>query len=268
MTRLTERDVAHFAPRVGELERVLGEMAGVDLRTLALTAASCRPGQDPLTAASVAAVPVTSGEGLIVGFTQAVCEVLRHLGSHAWVTEQTDVPGICEAVQAGAEVLFLADDDRFVALNVRHGRIVENDRATAEGYVLALELAAGGLQGRDVLVLGLGPIGLAAVRRLLDRGAAVHVVEPRPERLQSAREVMPRLRPVTLTEGLQRCDLVFDATPAGGFIDAGDLGDASIAVVPGVPSAFTPAAQAALGPCHLHDPLAIGVAVMAARALA
>jgi hypothetical protein len=37
--------------------------------------------------------------------------------------------------------------------------------------------------------------------------------------------------------------------------------------VPGIPSAFTPAAQAALGVRHIHEPLAVGVAVMAARAL-
>jgi len=35
-----------------------------------------------------------------------------------------------------------------------------------------------------------------------------------------------------------------------------------------VPSAFTAEAQAALGLRHIHEPLAIGVAVMAARALA
>jgi len=41
----------------------------------------------------------------------------------------------------------------------------------------------------------------------------------------------------------------------------------TVAAVPGLPSAFTPAAQTALGPRHIHEPLAIGVAVMAARAL-
>jgi hypothetical protein len=41
----------------------------------------------------------------------------------------------------------------------------------------------------------------------------------------------------------------------------------TIAAVPGMPSAFTAAAQEALGVRHIHEPLAIGVAVMAARAL-
>jgi hypothetical protein len=40
-----------------------------------------------------------------------------------------------------------------------------------------------------------------------------------------------------------------------------------IAAAPGMPSAFTAAAQELLGARHIHEPLAIGVAVMAARAL-
>ena len=70
-----------------------------------------------------------------------------------------------------------------------------------------------------------------------------------------------------LAEGLARCDLIFDATPAAGIIDAGDVRPETVAAVPGMPSAFTAAAQEALGVRHIHEPLAIGVAVMAARAL-
>ena len=70
-----------------------------------------------------------------------------------------------------------------------------------------------------------------------------------------------------LADGLSRCELIFDATPAAGIIDVGDVGPRTIAAVPGMPSAFTAAAREAMGPRHIHEPLAIGVAVMAARAL-
>jgi hypothetical protein len=76
-----------------------------------------------------------------------------------------------------------------------------------------------------------------------------------------------KVRPVTLEQGLARCDLIFDATPVAGLIDVADVSAATIAAVPGLPSALTPAAQAVLGARHIHEPLAIGVAVMAARAL-
>jgi S-adenosylhomocysteine hydrolase len=118
-----------------------------------------------------------------------------------------------------------------------------------------------------VLLLGLGPVGRAAARRLVSRGAAVEVVEPDETRLRAALEVGLKVQPVDLAEGLERCDLIFDATPEGGFIDVSGVTPITIAAVPGLPSAFTAEAQAALGSRHIHEPLAIGVAVMAARAL-
>jgi hypothetical protein len=57
------------------------------------------------------------------------------------------------------------------------------------------------------------------------------------------------------------------AGPAAGLMDAGHLGAGSIAAVPGIPSASTAAAQRKPGSRHIHEPLAVGVTVMAARAL-
>ena len=96
------------------------------------------------------------------------------------MTAQPDVRGMQAAVAGGGgRVLFLADDHRFIALNLARRCCVDDDPATADGYVTALEAAAGGLYGRDVLLLGLGPVGRAAARRLVQRGApVVQVVEP------------------------------------------------------------------------------------------
>ena len=221
----------------------------------------------PLIGARLAVVPITSGEGLISGFADCVAVILRHLGCEAWVAAQPDVRGIQEAVVQGADVVFMADDHRFIALDLRNGRCFDDDPATADGYVTALEAAAGSLLSRHVLLLGLGPVGRAAARRLVSRGAAVEVVEPDAARLQAALNVGLRIQPVELAEGLSRCDLIFDATPAGDFIGADDVTPITIAAVPGLPSAFTAEAQASLGLRHIHEPLAIGVAVMAARAL-
>ena len=267
MTRLSVHHVSDPEQRLRQLDHGLREVAGLDLRALALRAAGQAPADDPFAGARVAAVPITSGEGLIPGFCQGVAAILQHLGCDALVTESEDMRGLQEAMQAGAEVLFLADDARFVALNVRRARCIDNDLATADGYVAALAAAAGGLRGRAVLILGLGPIGRAAARRLHEGGADVHVVETDAARLQAALAGSPALRPVSLAEGLQRCDLIFDATPAPGIIHGGDISSSTIAAVPGIPSGFTAGAQAALGVRHIHDPLAIGVAVMAARAL-
>ena len=93
------------------------------------------------------------------------------------------------------------------------------------------------------------------------------VAEPDEERIEAAGAVGLTFSVVSLADGLARCDLVFDASPAADLIDAADLRAGTIAAVPGMPSAFTAAAQELLGVRHIHEPLAIGVAVMAARAL-
>jgi 3-methylornithyl-N6-L-lysine dehydrogenase len=267
VTRLTLADVRSQEERLPLLDATLREVAGLDLRTLALRAAGGAPDRDPFAGARCAAVPVTSGVGEITGFSHGVAAILAHLGCDAWPTERADVAGLHEAVEAGAEVLFIADDARFIALDIRRGRSVDNDRATADGYVAALEAAAGGVRGRPVLLLGLGPIGRAAARRLVELGAAVEVVERDATRLAAALAETPQLHPVALAAGLTSCHLVFDATPAADIVDADSVRRTTIAAVPGLPSGFTKRAQELLGARHIHDPLAIGVAVMAARAL-
>lgn len=267
MTRLTENDVGGLREDLDAFEARLREVAGLGLREVALRSAGEEDFCVQLYGARAASVPVSTGEGFIPGFGECVVAVLEHLGCEAWVTAQPDVRGLQEAVQAGAEVVFLADDHRFIALNVTKARCVDDDPATADGYVTALEAASGGLYGRDVLLLGLGPVGRAAARRLLGHGAVVHVVEPDAERLEAVLDAGVKVSPVGRAQGLAECDLIFDATPAEGIIDVGDVGPETIAAVPGLPSAFTSAARDALGVRHIHEPLAIGVAVMMARAI-
>ncbi|MFA4965135.1 MAG: 3-methylornithyl-N6-L-lysine dehydrogenase PylD [Thermoleophilia bacterium] len=267
MTRLTADDVGGLIEDLRAFEEGLRSFADFGLRGLALRTAADPPACVPLHGTRMAAVPFSSGEGFIPRFSECVVTILRHLHCDAWVTTQPDIRGLQEAAEMAAEVVFLADDFRFIALNLRSGRCVDDDPATADGYVTALEAAAGGLVGRNVLLLGLGPVGRAAARRLVSRGASVAVVEPDAARLREALDGGLRIRPLSLAEGLELCDLVFDATPAPDFIDAGAARHIVAAAVPGLPSAFTAAAREALGPRHIHEPLAIGVAVMAARAL-
>jgi pyrrolysine biosynthesis protein PylD len=267
MTRLTEADVTTLTTDLAAFEARLRESTGLGLRGVALRAATDDDRCVQLRGARIAAVPMSAGQGFIPGFSECVVAILHHLGCDAWATTQPDVRGIQAGVAAGADVLFLADDYRFIALNVAKALSVDDDPATADGYVTALEAAAGGLTDRDVLLLGLGPVGRAAARRLVDRGATVLAVEPDEERVTASLEVGLAIEPIELASGLERCDLVLDASPAAGIIDVGDVRPETIAAVPGLPSAFTAAAQEALGVRHIHEPLAIGVAVMAARAL-
>lgn len=266
MTRLTEQDMRCLIDRLPEFEAGLLEVTGLDLRGLAHRACCLESAGSPLTAARMAAVPVSAGHGAIPYFSECVQTILERIGCDAFVTEHADVRGLQEAVEQEADVVFLADDDRFVALNVKWGACADDDPCTASGYVAALAAAAGGLRSREVLVLGLGPVGRAAARRLREIGAQVIAVEPDRERAAvGAAELGVTI--VSLEDGLQRTELIFDAAPARGLVARDWVTPGSIAAVPAVPSGFTASAQRALGSRHIHEPLAIGVAVMAVEAL-
>ncbi|MEI3503477.1 MAG: hypothetical protein V8Q42_07440 [Anaerovoracaceae bacterium] len=90
----------------------------------------------------VAVVPVTSGLGEIESFPQAVSAVTVAMGFDTFVTEHTDVSGFYEASCKGADIVYMADDDRYIAVNMRTGKIGENDISTAGGYAqLLIQLA-------------------------------------------------------------------------------------------------------------------------------
>jgi len=266
MTRLTETDVRELTSRLPEFDVGLLGVTGLDLRGLALRACGLSSAASPLTGTRVAVVPVSCGLGFIPFFSQCVATILDYVGCDAFVTALPDVKGLQEAASRGAQLVFVADDDRFVALNIHSGACADDDPCTANGYAAALDAASDGLNLRSVALLGLGPVGRAAARRLRELGASVLAIEPDPVRAASAVADFG-VKIVGLKEALGATDHVFDATPAADLIDADRVTASTLAAVPAVPSSFTAEAQKALGPRHIHEPLAVGVAVMAVEAL-
>lgn len=265
MTRLVENDVRELTARLRDFEASLWRVAGLGLAEAGRRAWDESGDLPALDGARMAAVPISQGEGFIPGFCECVATILGFLGCHAFVTALPDVRGLQQAADDGAEVVFIADDHRFIAINLRSGACADDDPCTARAYVAALEAAAGSLTDRPVAVLGYGPVGRHAAVRLAQRGAGVLVVEPDEPRAAEAVAAGLTVRPPAAA--LAEAGLLFDATPSAGVVDADWVTPRSIAAVPGMPSAFTPAAQAALGDRHIHEPLALGVAAMAVDAL-
>ena len=211
MTRLTEGDVTTLTRDLEAFEARLLEATGLDLRELALRTVADGDRCVQLHGARIAAVPMSSGEGVIQGFSACVVATLLHLGCDAWMTTQPDVRGMQAAVAGGATVLFLADDHRFIALSLDKACSVDDDPATADGYVTALEAAAGGLEGREVLLLGLGPVGPrggaqtdGARRGRAGRGAGSRACRRGRGRGPGVRGRRPRRRPQPLRPRLRR----------------------------------------------------------------
>jgi pyrrolysine biosynthesis protein PylD len=276
MTRLREEDVAQIPGRLSVYDARLKGTTGASLRQIACRGAGVEEALivDVLDRVRVAAVPVRSGLGVIGGFSRAVAAIVSHLGFESFVTERCDVAGMAEGIERGGDVLMLADDHRFVAIIPGRKHVVDNDQATARGFVAGLELMKGGLSGESALVLGCGPVGVAAAKALLDRGADITLVDIDQERALAAlrdmgKEASQRIRlEDPAPTALERYGLIFEATNSGNFIEAAHLTPNTFVAAPGMPCGLTPEAMVRHRDRILHDALEIGTATMAVQAAA
>ena len=161
--------------------------------------------------------------------------------------------------RAGADIVLMADDDRFVAYNTVTGTVADNARCTALGYSYALRDAAGGLAGREVLVMGAGFVGSEAVRILRDMHAMVSVADIDTEKASrlATYEGVGWIEDVR--EAISTHRLILNATP--GTIPGHDMMQGVIVSSPGVPYSFDEEARRR-AKAIIHDPLEIGAAVM------
>ncbi len=260
MTRLTSELIEEVSFSLEDRDRDLMAKIGLTLKGLAVRAVF--PTQDDLDVSHVraAAVPVTSGNGIIPTFSCSVCAVAQHLGMDCFVTENGDIAGLSEAIKAGVDIVFMADDKEFIALNLRSGRYADNTRSTAYGYCSVLEAALGGLSGKDVLVIGAGRVGSVAIKRLQSRGAQVSLVEA--DEAQALRAVdecgVNWIRDPC--QGVERANAILNASPAR--VPGEWIGEGTVISSPGVPYGYDVEGEMK-AKLIVHDPLQIGVAVMA-----
>ena len=276
MTRLREDDIEKIPGNLEDYDARLERMTGASLRQIACYASSVDEDliMDVSDRVRIAVVPVTSGLGVIRGFSDTVAAIVSHLGFKTFVTESCDEAGISEGNRRGADILMFADDERFVALTPDWHHVVDNSRATAQGFVAGLDLMKGGLAGESVLVLGCGPLGLAATKAIIDRGAEVALCDIQQERaLAALRGIGPdasdRIRMESTSQTvLDRYELILDATNVGHFIEPSHLTPDTYVAAPGMPNALTPEAMAEHRDRILHDALEIGTATMAVQSAA
>lgn len=263
---MTAGDVDHLPADLPIMDEALRRVTGLSIAALARRAAGARTATLFPAGRRVCVVPVTAGQGIIEGFSEAVAAVCRHIGCQVSVSPHTDVAGWAFAAERGEEVVLAADDQRFIALNIRMGVCIDNGIATGEGYATALDAASGGVAGRAVLVVGLGSVGMAAAVRLHHLGASVLVADLDAARVEVALHTLPVLAVDSTEAGLGVCDLVLDASTGEGFIPGSWVSPASVVAAAGVPCGVTPDAAEVLGDRLIHDPLVLGVATMVAKA--
>ena len=274
MTRLTTADIRTIAADLADYDAALVAGTGHTLKGIACQAAGIGKAQFDKTIGdlAVAVVPVTSGEGLIVKFCEAVKSIGSHLGANTFITEATDVSGLAEAFEKTADVVLLSDDNRFIALHVQSSQVIDNANATGNGYAAGLNLMAGGLKERDVLVIGCGPVGLGAAESLIRMGARISVYDIDPSNSQNLAAKIKSagdsdiLIENDLETALSEHRLIIDASPAANIIQAHHITPDTYIGAPGIPLGLSDKARLAISTRLLHDPLQIGVTTMVACA--
>jgi pyrrolysine biosynthesis protein PylD len=270
MTRLTEENIRDIGATLKQYDESLFRKTGHSLKQIAIQAAgiSEKAFKDALVLNVAAVVPVTCGQGMIEGFAGSVRAILHHLGARTVRPRGADIAGIAEAVEKGVTVVFCSDDDRFVAINLPQLRVVDNTEATVKGYVTALELMAGGLSGRQVLVIGAaGQLGWKAVDLLETKGAEVAAFDLNQSKLKELTKGRKTGIERDLEEALRRYSIFFDASPAADIIQSDHIRPETLLAAPGIPLGCTMAAYDLVKDRMIHDPLQIGVATMLAEAL-
>ena len=264
MTRLISDWILDMPDMLDEYDEELLIKTGVDLRGLVASAAGTSPGdlQKLVQDNKVAIIRINTGQGVIDGFDRAVAAILRHMGAETITCERENVSGVYEAKEAGANIIFTADDDRFIAVNTENNKMAENDYCTALGYTHALEKMAGGLKGKDIALLGYGRVGKFASEFLSDRGGKVWLYEQKLVEKQKADRFVDLIPD---KKSLVDFKLMFDATNTGGWMTGLGFRDTFISA-PGIPLSFDEDKIDGSN-TYIHDMLQLGTAVMLMKVL-
>ena len=177
MTRLTSGDIDTLSDHLSDFDERLLLQTGRNMLGIACHGAgiSVKNIQDKIHNLSIAVVTITAGLGIITGFAQTIKDILSHLGFTAFIPTQTDAAGLARAIEDKADIIFMADDNQYFAINLKKSLLIDNIQATGNVFAAALDLMAKGVKGKKVLVLGAGPVGMAAALTLAEFGANVGV---------------------------------------------------------------------------------------------
>ncbi len=267
MTRLTSGDVRNIdLPFLKKYDTKFKETTGKSLKEFAFYLSDGEPANN--LNKKIAVVPVTAGLGVIDGFCSAVEATLRFMGCHVFTTSSTDTAGLYEAFQCGPDLIFSGDDNVFAAFNLNTKKVIENSYATGRAYAAALELAAGGVQNKTVLVIGAGRVGTSAIDYLINKGARVHFIDCDAGRVDYIQKKYPSALFESDLTRLPEIRYVLLAAPSKDILDGFHVCSKTIVSCPAIPVGLTDRALEKISDKNLiHDPLPLGVISMLMHAL-
>lgn len=268
MTRLKSSWVSPMLSGMDAYNEKLKKMTGCNL--LELAANACCADEEKVIKMQkevlVGVVPITQGQGVIGNFSEAIASIVTSMGFRAVVTEHTDVDGIYEACRKGCSVLFFADDDRYLALNIGALRYADNNYCTALGYINVLEKLMlrhdKKIADEKILVIGYGIVGKEAVSILQERKIPFCVYDKKEEILEGA-----KFEILNGKEEIRNYRYVLDFTNEGGWLTTPLLHGDVLYASPGVPCSLDEKSQKTIAKTAVYDNLEIGTAIMLGKAI-
>ena len=214
----------------------------------------------------VAAVPVTQGEGIIGSFSDCISAIVRSMGFRTFIPEETDVDGIYNSILMDAGVIFMADDDRYLAFSRDNGSFGENNYATALGYIMVMRAmmkrAGFDISKEKILVIGNGLVGEEAVQILLNHDVDFDMYDKDAKAVEAFRSLETGKYVLGSPEEIKNYRFILDFTNEGGWLEDGYLGSEVWYASPGVPLSLDEKAASRLQNTAVYDNLEIGTAMM------
>ncbi len=272
MTRLTTNDISPIASQLAAYDSRLTAMTGRSLLGIACHAMGADEEniKKALSSFAVHVVPVTAGQGIISDFSKTVAAILSFLGFDASISSKPDVYGLSLAYEKKADGIMMADDYRFVGINLATRYVADNSELTGRVFASALELMAGGIKDKKTVVIGCGPVGESAARTLLDAGAQLVLYDIHTaastglkKRLGSGAGNTAVRVETDIASALSGRPYVLEATPSPAAISNDLAGGIKGVAAPGVPLGVSQTACKTLEGRLIHDKLELGVAAMA-----
>ncbi len=275
MTRLRSEWIEHMTSGMEAYNKKLVCRAGIDLSGLILTAYGKDEKELDTARRSlkVGVVPITQGRGVIASFSEAVAAIIKSVGFEAAVADYTDVDGIYHLKKAGADIIFMADDERYLALNTINGRTGENDYCTALGFICVLksmaEMRKLDISKEKILVIGYGRVGKQAASILTSRAMSFDFFD---KDIKKRKELAEDFGEASIGILESECEIknyrcILDFTDEGGWLRREALMDGAIYSSPGVPISLNKEALLALQNDAVYDNLEIGTAMMLAETI-
>ena len=268
MTRLRTEWIEYMLGGMKEYNEGLRAKTGFDLTGLIMSTYGVprERYEELIREVQVAAVPVTQGEGIIGSFSDSVAAIVRSMGFETFVTQESDVDGIYSAILMDAEVIYMADDERYLAFSRDNGSFADNNYSTALGYVMVLRamMAKAGFDifKEKLLVIGNGTVGEEAVQILLNHNVDFDMYDKDPEAVEAFMELETGKHVLSSREEIKNYRFILDFTNEGGWLKDEYLMEDVLYASPGVPLSLDEKAAERLQNTAVYDNLEIGTAMM------